>query len=69
MMLKTSPGKETKEVTYAKDNRNFQNMISLLTSEPQPPCCYCTAKQVWRCSLKGKECSIYRLYSSEYCTY
>ena len=68
MMLKISPGKETSEVTIIKDYRNFQNMISRLNGEPPPPCCYCTSKQIWHCSLAGEECSIYRLYCSEYST-
>lgn|GEM_PF-7010718 len=65
-MQRTSRELKTREENFATEYRGLQLVVSQLSSEPQPPCCFCTDKQIWRCARTGKECATFTQYYSNY---
>ncbi len=65
-MQKTSNELEIREKNFAAKYRNLQLAVTRFSREPQPPCCFCTDKQIWTCSRTGRECTTFAKYYSNY---
>lgn len=63
-MRNTSKELKPREQIFAAEYRGLQNKVSQLSSEPQPPCFFCTDNQIWRCSRTGEECDSFMHYSN-----
>lgn len=66
VMRNTSCKVESKEIIFASSYRGLQHAISGLTGDPQPPCYFCTDRQIWKCSKSGQECDTFTRYYSNY---
>ncbi len=65
-MHKTSRELKCREEIFAAEYQKLQCIVSQLSSEPLPPCSFCTDKQIWHCSRTGKECDSFTQYYSNY---
>lgn len=65
-MQRTSMELKKRKSIFAAEYRGLQQVVSQISSDPQPPCSFCTDKQIWRCSRTGKECASFMQYYSSY---
>ncbi len=54
------------ELIVASSYRGLQYAVSALTGDVQPPCCFCTDRQIFVCSESGQECDKFMRYYSNY---
>ncbi len=53
-----------REILVASSYRGLQYAVSALTGDLQPPCCFCTDRQIFVCSESGQECEKFTKYYS-----